>query len=123
MSIWKHRVMGALQWLVANNLLYENFQINHRLLETWEDEIIPSGIMDNIVHCNADQHECEGYATVLNNGNFENDLDTAIGGTGIQGDHINSGCVYSDIDDQRQNPTLRLLSVVANIQAIVSTRD
>ncbi len=55
--------------------------------------------MDNIVHCNADQHEREGYATDLNDGNFENDLDAAIAGTGIEGDHINSGCVYSDIDD------------------------
>ncbi len=79
--------------------------------------------MDNIVHCNADQHEREGYATDLNNGNSKNDLDVAIAGTGIEGDHINSGCVYSDIDDQRQNPTLRLLSAVANIQATVSTTD
>ncbi len=42
---------------MANNALYENIQINHRLLKTWEDEFIPSDIMDNIVHCNADQHE------------------------------------------------------------------
>ncbi len=61
--------------------------------------------------------------TDLNDGNFENDLDAAIAGTGIEGDHINSGCIYSDINDQRQNPTLRLLSAVANIQATVSTRD
>ncbi len=33
-SIWKHRIIEALQWLVANNPLYENIQINHRLLET-----------------------------------------------------------------------------------------
>ncbi len=71
--------------------------------------------MDNIIHCNANQHEREGYATDLNDGNFENDLDAAIAGNGIEGDHINSGCIYSDIDDQRQNPTLRLLSAVANI--------
>ncbi len=73
--------------------------MNHRLLETWEDEFIPSGIMDNIAHCNADLYEREGYATNLNDGNFENDLDTAIAGTDIEGDHINSGCVYSDIND------------------------
>ncbi len=79
--------------------------------------------MDNIVHCNANQHKREGYVTDLNDDNFENDLDTAIAGTDIEGDHINSGCVYSDIDDQRQNSTLRLLSAVANIQATVSTRD
>ncbi len=88
-----------MQWLVANNLLYENIQINHRLLETWEDEFIPSSIMDNIVYCNTDQYEREGYATDLNNDNFENDLDDAIAGTGIEGDHINNGYVYSDIDN------------------------
>ncbi len=78
---------------MANNLLYENIQINYRLLKTWEDEFIPSDIMDNIVYCNANQHEREGYTTDLNDGNFENDLDAAIVGTGIEGDHINSGCI------------------------------
>ncbi len=122
-SIWKHRIIGALQWLVANNPLYENIQINYRLLETWEDEFIPSDIMDNIIHYNANQHERKGYATDLNDGNFGKDLNAAIAGTSIEGDHINSGCDYSDIDNQRQNPTLRLLSAVANIQATVSTTD
>ncbi len=122
-SIRKHRVIGALQWLVANNPLYENIQINHRSLKTWEDEFIPSGIMDNIVHCNTDQHKREGYATDLNDGNFKNDLDATIAGTSIEGDHINNGCIYSNIDNQWQNPTLRLLSAGANIQAIVSITD
>ncbi len=108
---------------MANNPLYENIQINHRLLEIWEDKFIPSGIMDNIVHCNTDQHEREGYVTDLKDSNFENDCDAIIAGTSIEGDHINSGCVYSDIDNQRQNLTLRLLSAVANIQATVFTTD
>ncbi len=83
-SIWKYRIIGALHWLVANNPLYENIQINHRLLKIWEDEFIPSDIMDNIVHCNVDQHEREDYVTDLNNGNFENDLNAAIASTGIE---------------------------------------
>ncbi len=70
------------------------------------DKFIPSGIIDNIVHCNADQNEREGYATDLNDSNFENDLNATIVSTGIEGDHINSGYVYSDIDDQWQNTTL-----------------
>ncbi len=57
--------------------------------------------MDSIIHCNANQHKREGYMSNLNDGNFENDLNTAIAGTGIEGDYINSDCVYSDIDDQR----------------------
>ncbi len=55
--------------------------------------------MDNIVHCNTDQHEREVYVIDLNDSNFENDLNATIAGTGIEGDHINSRCVYSDIDD------------------------
>ena len=55
--------------------------------------------MNNIVHCNANQHEYEGYVTDLNDGNFENNLNAAIACTDIKEDHINSGCVYSDIDD------------------------
>ncbi len=100
---------------MANNSLYENIQINHCLFEIWEDKFTPSSIMDNIVHCNVNQHKCEGYATDLNDANFENDLDVAIASTGIEEDHINSGCVYSDIDNQRQNPTLQLLFTIANI--------
>lgn len=61
--------------------------------------------------------------TVFNDGNFENNLDVTIAGTGIEGDHSNSGCVYSDIDDQRQNATLRVLSAIANIKPTISTTD
>lgn len=92
--------------LVVNNPLYENIHINHCLLKTKEDKFIPSDIMDSIVHYNADQHKRETYATDLNDGHFENDLDVAIAITGIEKDHINSSCVYSNIDDQRQNFTL-----------------
>ncbi len=108
---------------MANNPLYKNIQKNHRLFEIWEYELISSGIIDNIVYCNGNKHKRKGYATDLNDGNFKNDLDTAIASTDIEGDYINSGCVYSDIDDQRQNPTLRLLFAVANIQATVSTTN
>ncbi len=93
------------------------------MLETWEDEFIPSGIMDSIIHYNADQHECKVYATELNYSNFENDLDVAMIGTGIEGDYINSGCIYSDIDDQRQNSTLQLLFIVVNIKPRVFTTN
>ena len=86
---------------MINNLLYKNIQINYRLLETLKDKFIFSGIIDSIIHCNANQHKCKGYATNFNNSNFENDLDATIAGTGIEGDHINSGYIYSNIDDQR----------------------
>ena len=55
--------------------------------------------MNSIVYCYADQHEREIYATGLNDGNFENNLNTTIAGTGIERDHINTSCIYSDIDN------------------------
>ncbi len=79
--------------------------------------------MDGIVYYNAHQHKRKGYATNLNDGNFENDLDATIVGIGIKEDHINSGCVYSNINNQQQNPILQLLSAVANIKPTVSIID
>lgn len=57
--------------------------------------------MDSIVYYNVDQHKHEDYTTELNDSNFENHLNAVLVGTSIERDHINSGCIYSDIDDQR----------------------
>ncbi len=84
---------------MANNSLYENIQINHCLLKTWEEKFICSDIMHSIMHYNTNQHKREGYVTELNNGNFRNDLNAVIVGTGIDRDHINSSCIYNDIDN------------------------
>lgn len=67
--------------------------------DIWEDEFIPSDIMDNIVYTNANQYKCEGYITDLNDATFESDLDATIAGIDIKEDYITSGHVYSDIDD------------------------
>ncbi len=91
---------------MVNNPLYKNIQINHRLLDILEDKFIPSEIIDNIVHYNTDQHECQSYATDLNNSNFENNLNATIVSTGIEKVYINSSCIYNYINDQWQNPTL-----------------
>lgn len=108
---------------MANSLLYENIKINHHLLKIWEDEFISFNIMDSIIHCNVDQYKRESYTTDLNDSNFENDLNTAIASTIIEKNYINSGCVYSDIDNQQQNPILQLLFAVTNIKSTVSTTD
>lgn len=109
--------------LVANNQLYEKIRINFLLLETWEDKFIPSDIMDNIIYCNFNHHECEGYAADLYDSNYENNPDVAITGTSIVRNDINTSCIYSDIDDGWQNLTLRLLSTITNIKVPVSTLD
>lgn len=79
--------------------------------------------MDSIVYYNANQSKCESYGTDLNDGNFRNDLDAIIVGTGIERDYINSGYVYNDINNQRQNSTLWLLSAVVNIKSTVFITD
>lgn len=81
------------------------------------------GIIDSIVHYNSNQHEYESYATDLNDGNYENNFNTVIASTSIKEDHINSGYIYSDINNEWQNPTLCLLFVVVNIKLTVSTSD
>ena len=85
--------------MIANNLLYENTQINHYLFKTWEDKFIPFGIIDSIIYCNANQFKRENYAINFNDGNFENDFDAAIVGIDIERDHINSSYIYSDINN------------------------
>ena len=62
--------------------------------------------MDSIVHYNSDYYKPEDYTTDLNARNFENNLDVAIAGTYIEGDHINSSYVYSTIENKQQNLTL-----------------
>ena len=108
---------------MANHPLYENIQINHCLLKTWEDKFIFFDIMDSTVHCNANLYKFEGYATNLNDGNLENDLNATIASIGIEGEYINTGCIYRNIDNQHQNSTLRLLFIIVNIKLTVSTTD
>lgn len=116
-SVRKHRIIEVLEWLKAHNPLYIDISINYPLLSTWEDEFIPQGITDHLVLCDPDSQEREGYAASLRDDNFENNLDAAIAETEIEADQLHSGCVYSDIDDGRQNPTLKLLSAIDNIKS------
>ena len=55
--------------------------------------------MDSIIHCNANQHKRQNYVTDLSDNNFENNFDVIITNINIEGDHINSGYIYNDIDD------------------------
>lgn len=92
--------------LITNNYLYKNIEINHHLLNIWNDKFRPSVITNNIVNCNSDHYEHLGYAVNICEDNYKNDLHAAIVDIGIGEDHIYSGCVYSDIDNGKQNLTL-----------------
>ena len=53
-SVRKHRIIEVLEWLKAHNPLYNDISINYPLLNTWEDEFIPQGIIDHLVLCDPD---------------------------------------------------------------------
>ena len=67
--------------------------------------------------CNSDSKEQEGYAVLLCDDNFENDLDAAKADTKIKADQLHSGYVYSDINNERQDPISKLLSAINNIKS------
>lgn len=116
-NIWKYHIISALNWLGANNSLYKNIKINQHLLNIWEDKFIPSGIIDNMVHCNPNHYKRMCYAVDLCDSNYENDFDITIENTSIERDNINSGCVYSNINNLRENLTLQFLFAIGNMKA------
>lgn len=98
-NIQKYHIIRVLNWLIANNLLYKNIEINQRLINIWKDKFISSGIINNMVHCNPDHYKSVGYVVDLYNSNYKNNFDAAIVDTGIEGNNINSGCIYSNINN------------------------
>lgn len=56
----------------------------------------------------------EGYATLLCDNNFKNNL---IANTKIEKDQLHSGCMYSDINNRKQDLTLKLLFAINNIKS------
>lgn len=123
MIVWKHHIINALYWLIANNLLYKAIEINHYLLDIQNDEFVHSSITNNVVNCNLKHYKRLGYIIDLCKGNYENDFYAAITNTEIKKDHIYSSCIYNDIDNRRQNLILRFLSTISNIKIIDLTSD
>lgn len=76
-------------------------------------------ITDNIVYCDLDYYKRVGYVVNLYDCNYKNDLDATIADTSIEENHINSICVWSNIDDERQNLTLELLPAISNIKTTI----
>ena len=103
--------MKALLWLKENNALYKDIVINYDLANTWEDELIPAGLSNRVLQCDEDQQEREAD---LSTDNYENDLHHAVNDAGIDDSGILSGCLYTDADDAREHPTMKLVSAVTN---------
>lgn len=113
-KVRQERVLVALQWLRQNNPLYCDITINLDFLQEWEDEFVPTGIADEVLHCEADSTEKQGYAADLETDNFENDLQQAMDDASLNAVGMTGGCLYTDVDNIREHPTSKLLSAVAN---------
>ena len=113
-KVRRERVLVALHWLRQNNPLYYNITINLDFLQEWEDEFVPTGIADEVLHCKADSTEKQGYAADLETDNFEDDLQQAIDDAGLNAVGMTGGCLYIDVDNIREHLTSKLLSAVAN---------
>lgn len=53
-----------------------------------------------MIYYNSDQYEHKKYTTEFCNSNFGNYFDIAIASKGIKKDYINSGCVYTNINNK-----------------------
>ena len=110
----KEKVLNALLWLKENNPLYGNLTINYQELESWDDEFIPAGISSRVLLFDPVQEERGGYAADLHTDNFENELHHAVDSGGLNDTGFLSGCLYTDANDTRTHPTMKLVSAVTN---------
>jgi hypothetical protein len=76
-KIKEKRVLRALIWLTENNPLYSNVKVNCELIQSWEKRSVPQVLLDAAVITDDDSRldQREDYATDLEDGNYENDLD------------------------------------------------
>ena len=78
--------MNALLWLCANNPGYKSVAIDYSVLDSWPDHHIPQEIRDAFITLGSElgstdtpvEDEREGYATSLQDGLFENELDAEV---------------------------------------------
>ncbi|RFU24294.1 Nucleoside-triphosphate phosphatase, partial [Scytalidium lignicola] len=122
-SVNKNKVLQALLWLCANNPVYKSVTIDYEVLESWPQDHILQDIRDAFLALQTDlaftsKDEQEGYATSLQDGLFENELDAELEvpepGT------IVSKLFFSDFHGQDPQDTSALL---ASLQAVLESRD
>jgi hypothetical protein len=85
-SVNKAKVVNALLWLCANNPVYKLVVVDYSVLDSWPDHHIPQEIRDAFITLGSDpsstdtlvDDEQEGYATLLQDGLFENKLDAEV---------------------------------------------
>jgi hypothetical protein len=121
-SVNKARVSNALLWLCANNPVYRSVTIDYSVLDSWPEHHIPQEIRDTFIALGSKagskkspvMDEREGYATSLQDGLFENDLDAEV--EDAEPGSIISRSFFSDLHGQEAHPTPATL---ATLQAIL----
>ena len=122
-QVRRQKLVDALLWLQEHNSLYRDIVINHDMLESMPDEFIPKGILSRIVIINQDSGEREGYGANLDSNNDENNLQHALGTAGIEDSGLLTGCIYTDVNEARQNPYIKLISAINNLQTTATAVD
>ena len=122
-SVNKNKVLQALLWLCANNPVYESVTINYELLDSWPQDHIPQEIRDAFIalqnnKASTSKDEREGYATSLQDGLFENELDMDVEDPELG--TIVSRSFFSDFHGQDPQATTALL---ASLQAVLENKD
>ena len=125
-SVDKAKVANALLWLCANNPVYKAVVVDYSVLDSWPDHHIPQDIRDAFITLGAKagsqealvEDEREGYATSLQDGLFENELDAEV--EDAEPGSILSRSFFSDLHGQDLHSTPATL---ASLQAILQERD
>ncbi len=120
-QVRRQKILDTLTWLQEHNLLHWDIIINHDMLETMLVEFISEGISSRVVSMNQDFEEHERYAADLNTSNDENDLHHALGTVEMENTGLSSSCIYTDVNEARQSPYLKLISAINNLQTTPST--
>ncbi len=85
------------------------------MLSSMSNEFIPEGISSRVVIMKDDSSEYKGYGTNLVENNEKNKIYHAIGSTSINESRILSSCIYTDVNESRKNPYLKLISAIHNL--------
>jgi hypothetical protein len=118
--------MAALQYLVDHNPLYRDVLIDHSAVDGWADDFVPPELQHHIICVNdGDHHERAGYTVDLESHNYENDWQAAEddGSDPTGGAPLLTGSVTTDINGERQNPDVRILSSVYHLVNSTSQDD
>ncbi len=87
------------------------------------DKFIPEGISSRVILMENDSSEREGYGANLVENNKENNLHHVIGSVDINESGILSVCIYTDVNESRQNSYLKWISAIHNLSNNNGAKD